>query len=123
GVRALRAAGVRLVTLSNGGAEVAHGLLERAGVREEFEALLSVQDAPRWKPAPEAYAHALQHAQVTPADAMLVAVHPWDVDGASRAGLRTAWVNRSGGPYPDFFRPPEATVGSLTELADRWARD
>lgn len=124
GLRALRAAGVRLITLSNGGAEVAHGLLERAGVRKECEALLSVQDAPRWKPAPEAYAHALQYAQVTvPADAMLVAVHPWDVDGAARAGLRTAWVNRSGGPYPDFFRPPEITVKSLTELADRWARD
>ncbi len=35
-------------------------------------------------------------------DAMLVAVHPWDIDGAARAGLATAWINRNGGVYPDF---------------------
>ncbi len=123
GIRALRAAGVRLITLSNGGTEVAHGLLERAGLRQDFEALLSVQDAPRWKPAQQAYAHALRYGRVAPADMMLVAVHPWDIDGAARAGLRTAWVNRSGGSYPDFFHPPEIAVGSLVELAGRWARD
>ena len=35
-----------------------------------------------------------------PEEMVLVAVHPWDVDGARRAGLQTAWVNRSGGAFP-----------------------
>jgi 2-haloacid dehalogenase len=48
---------------------------------------------------------------------MLVAVHPWDVDGAARAGLATAWVDRDGAPYPAYFTAPDLTVGSLTELA------
>jgi 2-haloacid dehalogenase len=119
GVRALRGLGLRLVTLSNGSAAVAEALLGRAGLRGEFEALLSVDDAGAWKPASRAYAYALGRCDVDPADAMLVAVHPWDVDGASRAGLRTAWVDRSGGPYPACFRPPELTVTSLTDLAER----
>ena len=51
GVRALSAAGYRLVTLSNGSASVAQQLLERAGLRDQFEALLSVEDAGAWKPA------------------------------------------------------------------------
>ncbi len=119
GVRRLRERGIRLVTLSNGSTSVADGLLERAGIRSEVERLLSVADAPAWKPSGEAYAYALRQRRVPAAEAMLVAVHPWDIDGAARAGLRTAWIDRSGGAgYPAFFRPAEVVVDSLTGLAD-----
>ncbi|GAC1569542.1 MAG: hypothetical protein NVS3B6_22950 [Pseudarthrobacter sp.] len=47
---------------------------------------------------------------------MLVAVHPWDIDGASRAGLQTAWINRTGNPYPSFFASPDQTVRTVGEL-------
>lgn len=117
GVRALRALGIELVTLSNGAASVAEGLLERAGIRAEFSQLLSVEDAGVWKPAAAAYEHALTACGVSGAEAMLVAVHPWDTHGAARAGLRTAWLNRDGASYPDHFAAPELTVGSLADLA------
>ncbi|MBA3801044.1 MAG: haloacid dehalogenase type II [Geodermatophilaceae bacterium] len=119
GIRALRGLGIRLVTLSNGSASVAEGLFDRANIREHFERLLTVEDAGRWKPAPDAYAYALQQCGVDPMDAMLVAVHPWDIDGASRAGLATAWVNHTGGPYPEYFRAPDLRAVSLTDLADQ----
>ena len=115
--RSLAAAGIRLVTLSNGAAAVAEALLDRAGVRDRFEALLSVEDAGAWKPAAGAYAYALERCGVQPRDTMLVAAHPWDIDGAARAGLRTTWINRTGAPYPAHFRPPDLTVGSLEGLA------
>lgn len=118
GVRALGDLGIRLVTLSNGAASVAEALLEGAGVRQHFEKLLSVEDAGIWKPARGAYAYAMEQCGIEPVDAMLVAVHPWDIDGAARAGLRTAYVNRSGTPYPDYFEQPELRPGSLTELAE-----
>ena len=119
GIAALGGLGTRLVTLSNGSASVAEALFDRAGIREHFERLLTVEDAGRWKPAPEAYAYALQQCGVDPEDAMLVAVHPWDIDGASRAGLATAWVNRTGGRYPEYFRAPDLMAVSLTDLADQ----
>ena len=117
GVRALRAAGHRLATLSNGAAEVAAGLLGRAGVRDQFEALLSVEDAGAWKPARAAYLYAADRLRVRPAEATLVAVHPWDIDGAARAGLRTAWINRTGAAYPAHLTSPERTVRTVGELA------
>ncbi len=58
GLRALAEGGVRVVTLSNGAASVAQGLLERAGVSDLVEATLSVADAGIWKPAARAYEHA-----------------------------------------------------------------
>ena len=118
GVGELADLGIRLVTLSNGGTSVAEGLLERAGIRDRFERLLSVEGAGVWKPAAGAYAYALQECGVEPMDAILVAVHPWDVDGAARAGLGTAWISRSGGRYPSYFTAPDLQAASLVELAD-----
>jgi 2-haloacid dehalogenase len=118
GVRELGELGIRLVTLSNGSASVAEALLQGAGVRDRIERLLTAEDAGVWKPALRAYAYALEVCGVEPMDAMLVAVHPWDLDGARRAGLATAWIDRSDGHYPSYFAAPDLRVASLTELAD-----
>ncbi len=118
-IRALDDLGVRLVTLSNGAASVADSLLGRAGVRDRFEQLLSVEDAGRWKPARAAYSHALTVSEVEAHEAMLVAAHPWDVDGAARAGLSTAWINRDGKPYPAHFTEPGVTATDLGQLVEQ----
>src|SRR4051794_2904050 len=118
GLRRLRAAGIRMVTLSNGATAVAQGLLERAGVAELVERTLSVDDVRRWKPAREPYLYAAHVSGVDPADAMLVAVHPWDVDGARRAGLQAGWIDRGGnGGYPSIFAAPDVHGTTLAELA------
>ncbi|MGN6689091.1 MAG: haloacid dehalogenase type II [Actinomycetales bacterium] len=121
GVRALRRAGHRLVTLTNGSTQVAERLFTGAGIREEFEALLSVEDAGAWKPARAAYEYAARTCGTELADMLLIAVHPWDIDGAARAGMATAWIDRTGAPYPDVFTAPSLTATSLTELAERLA--
>ena len=117
GIPALAALNTRLVTLSNGAASVAQRLFERAGIGQHFERLLSVEDAGIWKPAPGAYAYAAQQCGVEPIDMMLVAVHPWDIDGAHRAGLGTAWINRFGAIYPGYFTPPTIEATSVLHLA------
>ena len=117
GIEALADLGIRLVTLTNGATAVGEGLLERSGVLDKFERLMSVEDAGVWKPHPDAYAYALRTCKVEAGDAMLVAVHPWDTDGATRAGLRAAYVNRAGTSYPTHFRSPALEVDSLTALA------
>jgi 2-haloacid dehalogenase len=116
GVSALKDAGYRLVTLTNGSAGVAEKLLTDAGIRDSFDRLLSVEDAPAWKPARAAYDHAATACGTDPEQMLLVAVHPWDIHGAARAGLATAWINRSGASYPGYFTSPDYTVASLAEL-------
>lgn len=116
GVRALRQAGYRLITLSNGSTAVAEKLFEPAGIRDAFESLLSVENASGWKPAAAAYRYAAEASDVELADMMLVAVHPWDLHGAARAGLQTAWINRTGASYPGYFSPPDCTASDLREL-------
>ena len=56
---------------------------------------------------------------------MLVAAHPWDLDGARGAGLRTAFVDRplEYGEGSAARDDPDAddSVGDLLELAERLA--
>jgi 2-haloacid dehalogenase len=122
GVRSLRSAGLRLVTLSNGAARVAESLLGSAGLRDQFEHLLSVEDAGAWKPDRRAYEYAAGVCGTDLARMLMVAVHPWDLDGAARAGMSTAWLNRGGGRYPGYAAAPSVEVAALPELAQVLAR-
>ena len=117
GLRALRDAGMRLVTLSNSASSVAEELLARAGVADLVERTISSMDARAWKPHASAYVEMLEECGVRAADAMLVAVHPWDINGAARVGLRTGWVDRGGMRYPPYFRAPDVTASGLDTLA------
>ena len=118
GMRKLAGAGVRMATLTNGSIEASENLLERAGLADLVERRRSGDAVRRWKPAPEPYLYAARELGVPPEECVLVAVHPWDIDGAERAGLRGGWLNRGRSPYPDFFRPPDATAETLGGLAD-----
>lgn len=119
GVRLLRQHGLRLVTLTNGSASVADRLLTEAGIRGEFEQLLSVDDADAWKPAPAAYAHAARACSVGLEQMLLVAVHPWDIHGAHQAGMRTGWITRQQAPYPAYFSAPDLRAPGLDGLAQQ----
>ena len=120
GVDRLHEDGFRLVTLSNGATSVADSLLTAGNVRDRFDLLLSVQDAGAWKPSPRAYAYAAAECGVRAEEMVLVACHPWDTDGAQRAGMQSAWVNRSGGPFPATFTEPTYTVSGVDGLAELW---
>jgi 2-haloacid dehalogenase len=117
GMRTLAGAGVRLVTLTNGSASIGQGLLQRAGLDDVIEAYLSVEEAGRWKPAPQAYRLAADRTGVALERIALVAVHPWDTDGAKRAGMTSAWINRTGGPYPPAFLSPDVEGPDLQAVA------
>ena len=108
---------MRLVTLSNGSADVAGRLLAKAGIRGEFEHLLSVEDADAWKPAPAAYAYAARACTVPIGQMLLVAVHPWDIHGAHQAGMRTGWITRQPAHYPGYFSAADLHAPDLSALA------
>ncbi len=122
-VRLAREAGVRMVTLTNGSIQNTAALLRRAGIDDDIEQVLSVDDVRRWKPAPAIYHHAAHSTQVSPDRVALVAAHAWDTHGAHQAGLTTGWVARLDDHFPDIFAVPDvvgpdlvAVVGGLLAL-------
>lgn len=117
GLRLLAGAGVRVVTLTNGSLSQSETLLERAGVADLVERRLSVDDAGRWKPHPDAYRYAAEQCAVPLERCAMVAVHPWDLNGAAAVGMGTGWVDRRGTPWPGVFTAPVVRGATLEQVA------
>ena len=93
----LAAGGAHVGVLTQSSADAAEALLRNAGLRDALEVIISADDAGAFKPDPRVYRLALD--RVGPA--WLAAAHSSDVARAARAGMRTAWVSRRDGLYPD----------------------
>jgi len=103
----------RIVALTNGNAS-----LEKIGIDRYFHGFVSAA-AGVAKPDPGIFATAVEQAGVPAERVLHVGDHPeFDVAGAARAGLRTAWINRRGDPWPEALAPPNHTVTSMSELHD-----
>lgn len=117
-LRALTHAGHRLVVFSNGSPEMIRGTVANCGLGDYLERWISVDPARAFKPSPLAYRHLAHTLDLDLAAIRLVSCNAFDIDGARAAGLATAWVNRSGGPFDGLDDAPADTIARLTELPD-----
>jgi 2-haloacid dehalogenase len=113
----LAEAGVRVACLSNGTAGDVARFVNRAGLGELVDRVISVGEVYRWKPAGVVYRYAAEVMRVPPDRMALVAAHDWDCHGAKRAGLTTGWVARGPGRFGALFQAPDVTGADLTEVA------
>lgn len=118
GLRALKDAGHVVATFTNGTVPVTRDFLERVGATDLVDHLLDVTGPELWKPHAAAYRWACDAIGVRTREAAMVAVHPWDIQGAERAGMTGCWLDRSGdGTWPPFLPSPSVTVHRLDEVA------
>jgi 2-haloacid dehalogenase len=115
-VRALASLGYELAVLSNGTAAMIANCLENGGLGEFFRQRISVDEVHVFKPSPVVYRHAAGRLAVPASQLWLVSSNGFDCVGASAAGMRTAWVNRSGAPFDPLGQPPDVTVADLARL-------
>jgi 2-haloacid dehalogenase len=118
-LQTLRDAGLHVSVLTNSSAENADAALRAAGLRELVDAITGADAAGAYKPDRRVYAAGLATIGADPADAWLVAAHWWDVAGAKRAGLRTAWVGRHEGALLATTPAPDVVASDLADAARR----
>jgi 2-haloacid dehalogenase len=109
-------AGLRIIALSNGSSASTQSLLRAAYLDHLVERIVSVEDVKLFKPRREVYAHAAQVTKVKAKRLALVAVHPWDINGAKAAGLTTAYVSAER-LFPGTMRSPDVKAPSLAAAA------
>jgi putative hydrolase of the HAD superfamily len=111
---ALRAAGTRLVVVSNWDVSL-HDVLEDTGLAGRFDAVLTSAEEGVAKPDGELFRRALERAGgIAPADALHAGDDPrTDVRGALAAGLRAVLVDRTGRAQAPRGA---AVIGGLDEL-------
>jgi len=118
GLERLKEAGHEMVVFSNGTPRMLDALMDATGLRPYFQGLVSADEVRAYKPSPKVYRHAARRLGRPIGEVRLVSSNPFDDIGAEAAGMRAAWVDRSGGLFDTLGPPPEIVVGSLTELAD-----
>lgn len=111
----LQARGVPIIALSNGSAATTRAMLKGAGLDGFVDHVVSVDDVQRSKPDRKVYWHAARIADIAPADLALIAVHPWDINGANAAGLTTGYVSL-GRPFSDVMHAPDVVGDGLHDV-------
>ncbi|HEY1274604.1 MAG TPA: haloacid dehalogenase type II [Thermoleophilaceae bacterium] len=114
----LREAGLEVGVLTNSATGAAERSLGAAGLRDRM-ALVSGSDQVRaYKPHPDVYRHGAERTGVPPDEICMVAAHGWDLLGAGRAGMRTAWVARKERALPETHPEPDVRGATLEEAAE-----
>ena len=111
-----------MVTLTNSTLEVAEDQVRNAGLRDLLDGVYSADEVSMLKPAPEPYRHVLERRRASPADAVLIAAHDWDVAGAAAAGMRSAFIAREGHVPLPAVDAPTVTSDSLRGIATELVR-
>ncbi len=107
-----------LVALTNGNAD-----LERVGLSRYFDHYVAARDVGAAKPDQRMFAAVESATGRAAAEILHVGDDPLcDVVGASRAGMHTAWVNRSAASWPGDHPPPDLHVPDMLALARRLLR-
>jgi len=113
GLQRLRAR-FRLMSLSNGNAD-----LGAIGLASLFEHSIGAREAGAAKPDRRIFEVLLERTGLGPEEILYVGDDPHaDVEGARRAGLHAAWIDRFGRPWPVELESPAQRIRDLHELAD-----
>jgi 2-haloalkanoic acid dehalogenase type II len=102
-----------LVSITNGNAD-----LDRIGMAHFFKFAITARGCGVAKPDKRIFDVACAKLELAPGEILHVGDDPQlDVVGARDAGLRTAWINRTGATWAHGTKP-DVTVHDLGELAD-----
>ena len=118
GLQRLKEAGYRMVVFSNGSPAMLTGIMNAANLNPYFKGFVSVDEVKAYKPSPIVYRHVAKTLGRPIGEVCLISSNPFDVIGAEAAGMRAAWVNRSGGLFDTLAPMPQMVVKSLVELAN-----
>jgi 2-haloacid dehalogenase len=117
-LRKLKAAGYRLVTLTDSPVVPGGGALQAAGLADLFEQQFTAETVRQYKPARETYQMVARATGTQLSDLCMIAAHPWDLIGARTAGCSAALIARAGvAPLiVKGLKQPQLTAPTLTEI-------
>ncbi|HVY08376.1 MAG TPA: haloacid dehalogenase type II [Burkholderiales bacterium] len=115
---ALRAlSGYKRAVLTNGSPAMIDALVANAGLSDQFDALISVDELRIFKPSQVVYELATRKLGVVASEVGFVSSNFWDIAGATAFGFRTFWVNRAGAMEDELGLHPHRVISGLDQLA------
>ena len=118
GLRKLKAAGVRIITISVFSGAMLRANAEHAGIADLFDELLSTEVNQTYKPDPRAYALGMERLHLKKDEIAFAAFGAWDAYGAKSFGYPTFWVNRFNVPAEELSLKADGTSNNFQGLLD-----
>jgi 2-haloacid dehalogenase len=118
GLRKLKAAGVRIITISVFSGAMLRANAEHAGIAGLFDELLSTEVNQTYKPDPRAYALGMERLHLKKDEIAFAAFGAWDAYGAKSFGYPTFWVNRFSVPAEELGVKADGTSTNIQGLLD-----
>jgi putative hydrolase of the HAD superfamily len=117
-IDALRARGVKLALVTNGGADTQRAKVERFALTHRFDHIQIEGEHGFGKPEARAYLHAMQALGVTAQDTWMVGDNlEWEVEAPQRLGIYAIWIDVHGDGLPAGSTiKPDRIIRSLSEL-------
>jgi len=119
-LRYLKAQGVRLALVTNGGAEEQRRKVDRNDLDQYFDLIVIEGEFGVGKPDPRIYTYALDQLGVAPQGAWMIGDHlEWEVRVPQRLGMYAIWVDFAGAGLPESSTVrPDRIIHSLRELIE-----
>lgn len=118
GLKKLKAAGLKIITIANFSKKMLLANAQNAGITPLFDELLSTETNQTYKPDTKAYGLGMEHLALKKNEIVFAAFGGWDAYGAKNFGYSTYWVNRFDLPAEKLGMPPDATSNSFQGLLD-----
>ena len=115
-IKTLRQNNIRAIAVSNSSLEMIKEQLTNAGIIDLFHAYYSVDSVKKYKPFKDIYQYVAHEENMSTEDVVMVAAHDWDLFGAKKAGLTTAYIKRKKEIFNPYYLQPDINKTSLIEL-------
>ena len=112
----LRKKDIRVVAVSNSSQKMIKEQLTNAGIIDSFDTYYSVDMVKKYKPFKDIYHAAAKQEGLRTEEIVMVATHDWDLFGAKKAGLTTAYIKRKIKTYHPYYLQPDYNAKSLPDL-------
>ncbi|WBL25896.1 haloacid dehalogenase type II [Zunongwangia sp. HGR-M22] len=118
GLQKLKDQNLKLIALTNGNRETLEAQLSFAEIDNYFDAVYSVDVVGKFKPHTITYQKVLNDHHLLPQETLMVTAHGWDIAGAAKAGLKTAFIERDGKNEYPLAKPADLSFKNIDELAE-----
>jgi 2-haloacid dehalogenase len=119
GLSALADQKFRTGALTNSPQKTVQDRMHLTGLISYFEVVLSAEQVQKYKPSLEVYHWACKQLKVDPQQVLMVSTHGWDIAGAAKAGLQTAYLSKPNQVLYELGPKPDLICSDLCDLSNQ----
>ena len=115
-LKLLKENNIKVIAVSNSSLEMIKEQLTNANIIDLFDSYYSVDSVEKYKPFEAIYNYVVNEEHLKTEETVMVATHDWDLFGAKKAGLKTAYIKRKEDQFNPYYPKTDMYDKDLVEL-------